>query len=83
MLMDMGIMMGGQTGAQIANQSISTMYQDMGTVLTKGETSLQNSNSAFQSYVEKAQNQKMQNILQFFKTAQSHVFSLIWSNNNQ
>jgi hypothetical protein len=76
MLMDMGIMMGGQTGAQIANQSISTMYQDMGTVLTKGETTLQNSNSAFQSYVEKAQNQKMQNTLQFFKTAQSHVFNL-------
>lgn len=80
MLMDMGIMMGGQTGAQIANQSISSMYQNMGASLTKGETNLQNSNSAFQNNVEKAQNKKMKDVLNFFQTAASHVSDLT---NNQ
>ena len=76
MLMDMGIMMGGQMGASIANQTISAMYQNMSQSMTKEQSNLQNSMGAFQSYVQKAQKKELLGILQFFKTAQTHMFSL-------
>ena len=73
MIEDMGIMMGGQMGASIANQSISAMYQNMSTAMTKEQSNIQNSMSSFESYVNKAQSKELLDILQFFKTAQSHI----------
>ncbi|MFA5998467.1 MAG: hypothetical protein WC747_00400 [Candidatus Babeliales bacterium] len=76
MMADMAIMLGGQMGASMANQSISSMYANMGSAIAEDQNNINTSNSAFQSYVQKAGKSELKNIFKMFKTAQTHMGKL-------
>ncbi|MCX5924292.1 MAG: hypothetical protein NTZ68_02625 [Candidatus Dependentiae bacterium] len=76
MMADMAIMLGGQMGASMANQSISAMYANMGSAVAEDQNNINTSSTAFQSYVQKAGKSELKNIFKMFKTAQTRMGKL-------
>ncbi|HSW75927.1 MAG TPA: hypothetical protein VLG50_02715, partial [Candidatus Saccharimonadales bacterium] len=76
MLADMAIMMAGQMGASMANQSISAMYTNMGNAIATDQNNIMTSNQAFQSYIQKASKEEIQNAFNLFQAAQQHMSNL-------
>ena len=76
MIVDMGVMLGGQMGASMANQSISAMYKNMGDHIAQDQKNILTNNTDFQAYVAKAGKAELKNIFKNFKTAQKHMGTL-------
>jgi len=73
MLADMGVMMGTQMGASMANQEIGVQRQLLASIINKNSQTVQTDMQAFQNQAQKNQQQQMQAMVSAFSKAQTNL----------
>jgi hypothetical protein len=77
---EMAVMMGAQIGGSIANQAISTEFEDMASSLTKEQTNISTAINTLKDQVMHAQSTELKNAFKFFQKASANIATLL---NNQ
>lgn len=77
MMRDMAVMMGGQMGGSIANQSVSAEFTGMQTALTKDQTAINDAMNNFSIQVQAAQKKDLTNVFNLFSKVQENISNLL------
>ena len=70
---ELAVMMGAQTGASIANQSLNQTFHDISQTISSSQQSVQNSMSDFSNSLKASQQKEMTYVNKLFSQAASHV----------
>lgn len=77
MMRDMAVMMGGQIGGSIANQTISEQFSDMQTALTTDQTNISSAMNNFSTAVQAANKTQLNQVFNLFSAAQNNISNLL------
>lgn len=76
MLRDMAVMMGSQMAGNLANQAVSTQFDDMTKALTTSQTNITDTITTFTAQVQAEQSSSLKSTFHFFTQANTNIENL-------